>query len=106
MAVVADTSSSWLSQLNEEQRAAAVHTAGHLLILAGAGTGKTTTLCSRVAWVVSSGVPAERLLLLTFTRRASREMLTRARGLVPASARVLGGTVHSVAHRLGWPRAT
>jgi DNA helicase-2/ATP-dependent DNA helicase PcrA len=100
MAVVADTSSSWLSELNDEQRAAAVHTGGHLLILAGAGTGKTTTLCSRVAWLVSSGVPAERLLLLTFTRRASREMLSRARGLVPASSRVLGGTFHSVAHRL------
>src|SRR3954454_13420525 len=90
----------WLGQLNEEQRAAAVHTGGHLLILAGAGTGKTTTLCSRVAWLVMSGVPAERLLLLTFTRRASREMLSRARGLVPASSRVLGGTFHSVAHRL------
>ena len=86
--------------MNDEQRAAATHAGGHLLILAGAGTGKTTTLCSRVAWLVSSGVPAERLLLLTFTRRASREMLSRARGLVPASSRVLGGTFHSVAHRL------
>src|SRR6187551_1442110 len=69
-------------------------------ILAGAGTGKTTTLCARVAWLVSEGVPSERILLLTFTRRAAREMLQRARGLVPASARVLGGTFHSVAHRL------
>ena len=90
----------WLEALNEEQRAAATHAGGHLLILAGAGTGKTTTLCSRVAWLVSSGVPSERVLLLTFTRRASREMLSRARGLVPASSRVLGGTFHSVAHRL------
>ena len=45
--------------------------------------GKTTTLCARVAWLVSEGVPSERILLLTFTRRASREMLQRARGLVP-----------------------
>ena len=45
-------------------------------------------------------MPSERILLLTFTRRASREMLQRARGLVPASSRVLGGTFHSVAHRL------
>jgi DNA helicase-2/ATP-dependent DNA helicase PcrA len=45
-------------------------------------------------------VPSERILLLTFTRRAAREMLQRARGLVPASSRVLGGTFHSVAHRL------
>ena len=61
----------WLDELNDEQRAAATHAGGHLLILAGAGTGKTTTLCARVAWLVSSGVPSERILLLTFTRRAS-----------------------------------
>src|SRR3954449_4002091 len=101
MAVVARTEDRyWLSELNPEQRAAATHAGGPLLILAGAGTGKTTTLCSRVAWLVSEGVPAERILLLTFTRRASREMLQRARGLVPTSSRVLGGTFHSVAHRL------
>src|SRR6476659_1189168 len=101
MAVVAETGERyWLDELNDEQRAAAPHAGGPLLILAGAGTGKTTTLCARVAWLVSSGVPAERLLLLTFTRRASREMLQRSRGMVPASSRVLGGTFHSVAHRL------
>jgi DNA helicase-2/ATP-dependent DNA helicase PcrA len=94
----------WLEPLNPEQRAAATHPGGPLLILAGAGTGKTTTLCSRVAWLLSEGVPAERVLLLTFTRRAAREMLQRARGLaeraVGTRARVLGGTFHSVAHRM------
>ncbi len=90
----------WLAQLNPEQREAATHAGGPLLILAGAGTGKTTTLCSRVAHVVSEGVPSERILLVTFTRRAAREMLQRSRGLVPASSKVLGGTFHSVAHRL------
>src|SRR4051812_49618199 len=101
MAVVARTEDRyWLEELNPEQRAAATHAGGPLLILAGAGTGKTTTLCSRVAWLVSEDVPSERILLLTFTRRAAREMLQRARALVPASARVLGGTFHSVAHRL------
>src|SRR3954470_18990334 len=101
MAVLAQTDERpWLDELNPEQRAAATHSGGPLLILAGAGTGKTTTLCARVAWLVASGVPSERVLLLTFTRRAAREMLQRARGMVPASSRVLGGTFHSVAHRL------
>jgi DNA helicase-2/ATP-dependent DNA helicase PcrA len=94
----------WLQELNAEQRNAATHEGGPLLILAGAGTGKTTTLCSRVAWLLSEGVAAERILLLTFTRRASREMVQRARGLAerasPNAGRVLGGTFHSVAHRL------
>jgi len=91
----------WFKHLNPAQRAAACHPGRPLLILAGAGTGKTTTLCGRVAWLVAEGVPPERILLLTFTRRAAREMLQRARALVamPAGARgVLGGTFHSVAH--------
>jgi len=94
----------WLAELNPEQRLAATHGGGPLLVLAGAGTGKTTTLCARVAWLVrESGVPAERILLLTFTRRAAREMLGRAQALTGgrggAAGRVLGGTFHSVAHR-------
>src|SRR4051794_25597019 len=93
-------SAPWLDALNDEQRAAATHAGGPLLILAGAGTGKTTTLCSRVAWLVAGGPRAGRFLLLPSPRRAARELLQRARGLVPASARVLGGTFHSVAHRL------
>src|SRR3954467_6697260 len=90
----------WLEQLNPEQRDAATHAGGPLLILAGAGTRKTTTLCARVAHLISEGVPSERILLVTFTRRAAREMLQRSRAHVPASSRVLGGTFHSVAHRL------
>jgi len=87
--------------LNAEQRAAATHPGGPLLVLAGAGTGKTTTLCARVAWLLEEGVPAQRILLLTFTRRAAREMLQRARARSgPAAGRVVGGTFHSVAHRL------
>ena len=92
----------WLEELNPEQLAAATHPNGPLLILAGAGTGKTTTLCARVAWLVSEGVPPERIMLLTFTRRAAREMLQRTRSLVPmpsGSGGVVGGTFHSVAHR-------
>ncbi len=92
----------WLDELNPEQRTAATHPAGPLLILAGAGTGKTTTLCARVAWLVSQGIAPERILLLTFTRRAAREMLSRTRSLVAMPSGpggVLGGTFHSVAHR-------
>ena len=91
----------WFERLNAEQRAAVCHRGGPLLILAGAGTGKTTTLCGRVGWLVAEGVAPDRILLLTFTRRAAREMLQRARALVamPNGARgVLGGTFHSVAH--------
>src|SRR6201987_4079881 len=93
--------SSWFEQWNDEQRVAVRHPGGPVLILAGAGTGKTTTLCGRVAWLVAGGVAPGRILLLTFTRRAAREMLQRARALVamPNGARgVLGGTFHSVAH--------
>ncbi|MEA2298387.1 MAG: ATP-dependent helicase UvrD/PcrA [Solirubrobacteraceae bacterium] len=94
----------WLDELNPEQRAAATHPGGPLLILAGAGTGKTTTLCSRVAWLIAGGVPAERILLLTFTRRAAREMIARARTLTdhaaPNAGPIVGGTFHSLAHRL------
>lgn len=91
----------WLAELNPEQSVAATHPGGPLLILAGAGTGKTTTLCARVAWLVSEGVAPERIMLLTFTRRAAREMLQRTRALAPVpagSGGVLGGTFHSVAH--------
>jgi DNA helicase-2/ATP-dependent DNA helicase PcrA len=98
------TGSRWLQELNLEQRTAATHTGGPLLILAGAGTGKTTTLCARVAWLLAGGVPADRILLLTFTRRAAREMVERARVLTervaPRGGRVVGGTFHSVAHRM------
>src|SRR5437773_3852919 len=87
--------------LNAEQLAAVTHPGGPLLVLAGAGTGKTTTLSSRVAWLVEQGVPPERVLLLTFTRRAAREMLARVRAALGArSAGIVGGTFHSVAYRL------
>lgn len=97
---VAHRAETWLDELNPEQRAAATHAGGPLLILAGAGTGKTTTLCGRVAWLVSEGVGPDRIMLLTFTRRAAREMLQRTRALVamPAGGGVLGGTFHAVAH--------
>ncbi|HEX6534473.1 MAG TPA: ATP-dependent helicase [Gemmatimonadaceae bacterium] len=87
--------------LNAEQLAAATFGEGPLLIIAGAGTGKTRALVHRVAHLVERGVPPHRILLLTFTRRAAQEMLARAERLVgAASARVHGGTFHATAHRL------
>ncbi len=76
---------------------------GPLLIVAGAGTGKTRTLASRVAHLVSQGIPPERILLLTFTRRAAEEMLSRATKAINQEAvnsRVWGGTFHATANRL------
>src|SRR3954470_19683127 len=87
--------------LNPEQERAATFADGPLLVIAGAGTGKTRTLIYRVAHLIQRGVPPERILLLTFTRRAAGEMLARAERLVGAAgARVHGGTFHSVGHRL------
>ena len=89
------------SELNPEQCAAATHGTGPLLIIAGAGTGKTRTLVYRVAHLIAGGTRPERILLLTFTRRAAQEMLGRVERLVgPQAGRVQGGTFHATAHRL------
>jgi ATP-dependent DNA helicase UvrD/PcrA len=92
---------SLLDGLNEEQRRAAAHPGGPLLILAGAGTGKTRTLVSRAAWLCGQGVQPSRILLLTFTRRAADDMLSRATaGVRSANGRITGGTFHAIAHRI------
>jgi DNA helicase-2/ATP-dependent DNA helicase PcrA len=94
--------SSWLDELNPAQQAAATCGDGPLLVIAGAGTGKTMTLAARVAYLLEQGVRPERILLLTFTRRAAAEMLRRARGMSgrPGADNVWGGTFHAVANRL------
>ena len=72
-----------LRDLNAEQRAAASADPDHpVLIVAGAGTGKTATLAHRVAWLIANGADPGRILLLTFTRRAAAEMMRRAEGLL------------------------
>ena len=87
--------------LNPEQCAAATAGDGPLLVLAAAGTGKTRTLVHRVAFLVEQGVPADRILLLTFTNRAAREMLERAQKVVgPAVSSIWSGTFHSICARL------
>src|SRR5437588_3017916 len=90
------------SALNPEQRLAVEHDERPLLVLAGAGTGKTATLAARVGYLLERGVEPERVCVLTFSRRAATEMLVRAGHLAdPAkAARVVGGTFHSVAQRL------
>jgi len=87
--------------LNPEQFEAATAPDGPLLVLAAAGTGKTRTLVYRVVHLLERGVPAGRILLLTFTNRAAREMLERAQSATLGLAGGLwGGTFHSVANRM------
>jgi DNA helicase-2/ATP-dependent DNA helicase PcrA len=91
-----------LDDLDEEQRTAASWPGGPLLVLAGAGTGKTRTLVARASWLRGQGMDPGRILLLTFTRRAADEMLSRIAaptGLASA-ARLRGGTFHAIAHRV------
>src|SRR5687768_7987191 len=91
-------------KLNPEQREAACAGPGPLLIIAGAGTGKTDTLAHRVAHLVLEGARPERILLLTFTRRAALEMTRRANRIVAEVKKEVrlpwSGTFHSVANRL------
>ena len=87
--------------LNGAQLAAVTHRDGPLLVIAGAGSGKTRTLIYRVARLIESGVPPGAILLLTFTRRAAQEMLDRVERLVGnASRQVAGGTFHSFANNV------
>ena len=101
-----------MSKLNEQQRAAATFGDDPLLIIAGAGTGKTNTLAHRVATLVNRGVNPGRVLLLTFSRRAAAEMTRRVENILSCAkdksgsntaniaSRIWGGTFHSVANRL------
>ncbi|HEY7817196.1 MAG TPA: ATP-dependent helicase, partial [Vicinamibacteria bacterium] len=84
--------------LNPAQLRATSILEGPLLVIAGAGTGKTHTLVHRLVRLVSSGVPPEAILLLTFTRRAAQAMIDRAAAILGQRAAVSGGTFHSFAH--------
>ncbi|MBN2062785.1 MAG: ATP-dependent helicase [Deltaproteobacteria bacterium] len=87
--------------LNSAQLEAVMTINGPVLVIAGAGSGKTRTLVYRVARLVESGVQPENILLLTFTRKASGEMLERAASLADERCRfVSGGTFHSLAHQV------
>ncbi len=91
----------YAAELNEEQHAAVTTTARHALVIAGAGSGKTRTLTYRVAWLLDSGVAPWRIMLLTFTNKASKEMIARVQELTGGNARqIWGGTFHSIANRI------
>jgi len=91
----------YTADLNEEQLAAVMHPGGPMLVLAGAGTGKTRTLVYRAGRLIEDGVPPGQILLLTFTNKAAREMLDRVSQLVEREGgRVHGGTFHSAGHRI------
>jgi len=88
-------------ELNEAQYKAVAITDGPILVIAGAGTGKTRTLVYRVAKLVESGINPESILLLTFTRRAANEMLRRASSILDERcSKVAGGTFHSFANAI------
>jgi len=87
--------------LNEQQVAAVMHPGGPMLVLAGAGTGKTRTLVYRAGRLIEDGVPPGQILLLTFTNKAAKEMLDRVGQLLERdTGRVHGGTFHSAGHRI------
>src|SRR3954462_5422693 len=88
-------------ELNEQQLAAVTAPPGPALVIAGAGSGKTRTLTYRVAFLLEQGRPADRILLLTFTNKAAREMMRRVADLLGQElASLWGGTFHSIGNRV------
>src|SRR6201986_1991835 len=84
-------------ELNEQQHAAVTAPPGPSLVIAGAGSGKTRTLTYRVAYLLEQGIPADRILLLTFTNKAAKEMMRRVTDLLGGQemGTLWGGTFHS-----------
>ena len=88
-------------ELNPQQLAAVTAPPGPALVIAGAGSGKTRTLTYRVAYLLEQGIPADRILLLTFTNKAAGEMMRRVADLIGRELRELwGGTFHSIGARI------
>ena len=91
-----------LWDLNPEQQRAATHESGPLLILAGAGTGKTRTIVARITWLVSQGVPPSHILAVTFTNKAAREMKDRIAGMLDSekASEITASTFHALCVRI------
>jgi len=91
-----------LWDLNPEQQRAATHESGPLLILAGAGTGKTRTIVARITWLVSRGVPPSAILAVTFTNKAAREMKERIAGMLDSekASDITASTFHALCVRI------
>src|ERR1044071_667813 len=95
------TNVDYAAELNEQQLAAVTAAPGPLLVIAGAGSGKTRTLTYRVAYLLENGIDPRNILLLTFTNKAARQMLDRVANLLPVDASGLwGGTFHSIGNRM------
>ncbi|HUD82296.1 MAG TPA: UvrD-helicase domain-containing protein, partial [Candidatus Saccharimonadales bacterium] len=91
----------YAGELNEQQRAAVMAPPGPALVIAGAGSGKTRALTYRAAFLLEQGIPAERILLLTFTNKAAKEMMRRVTDLLGGELSALwGGTFHSIGARV------
>jgi DNA helicase-2/ATP-dependent DNA helicase PcrA len=91
----------YASELNEQQLAAVTASPGPLLVIAGAGSGKTRTLTYRVAYLLENGIDPRNILLLTFTNKAARQMVERVANLLPVdSSGLWGGTFHSIGNRM------
>ena len=91
----------YASELNPQQHAAVTAPPGPALVIAGAGAGKTRTLVYRAAFLLEQGIPADRILLLTFTNKAAKEMMRRVEGLLGGKPSSLwGGTFHSIGNRI------
>lgn len=91
----------YAKELNEQQYAAVTAPPGPALVIAGAGSGKTRTLTYRVAYLLEQGIPPERVLLLTFTNKAAKEMMRRVADLLGQELAALwGGTFHAIGNRI------